>query len=694
MNKRTVSIIYELCDQEKVITIAELSERFQVSQRTIRNDLNAINTLLRENGFQELKLKSGGQILREEGFQEIRLLVADGDFYTYKLSKEERKRIASALLIASTEYITLSSIADTLYVSRATVIHDLEEIKAFIRSGNLEVRSHPNKGLRVEGKESEKRYFLMRLVNGRTDSNEQDVVSRHISIQAGDRIVLQKILSEQEQLHEMYLTDSSFQKLLLYLGIMVNRNLQGEYVEVQERTENGKYRLAQDILKYVSQYCHINTTEDEVQFLSTILSSSRYMKQKSTEKNVLKIQLVTRQFIERISDELGMNLNGDYDFFENLSHHLESVFTPIPPNYPDSSVLDEVMEDNPEVIQAVQKQLPLLRSWAGREMTHVEMQYIAVHVCAAIERKKNKEIAFHVIVACHAGIGTSQLLLEKLKMHFNFQIVDILSSHAARNLEKGSADFIISTVPLTGCQLDYVVVSPILTDEDYIRVGNKIDALRNSRNLPSRVGEDEFSAKELLERITPVLYEMVPAEAPLLTKKIRRIVRDYFKQPVEAETDVFSPYLHHLLPETHIQLDIECADWQDAVRQSAQKLLKLGYIEEHYVEAMIENIQENGPYIVLSEGFAVPHEGLEKGSIKMGMNLIRLKRPVPFGAEELDPVEFVCCLSAVDHKTHLKAFFNLVNMLKEPSFKQELRECRTSQEAAMVIEKYEYEICN
>jgi len=72
--------------------------------------------------------------------------------------------------------------------------------------------------------------------------------------------------------------------------------------------------------------------------------------------------------------------------------------------------------------------------------------------------------------------------------------------------------------------------------------------------------------------------------------------------------------------------------------------------------------------------------------------LIRLKTPVPFGEEELDPVEFVCCLSAVDHKTHLKAFFNLVNMLKNEDFKRQLHECVTPEEVAEIIEKYEYEV--
>ena len=121
-------------------------------------------------------------------------------------------------------------------------------------------------------------------------------------------------------------------------------------------------------------------------------------------------------------------------------------------------------------------------------------------------------------------------------------------------------------------------------------------------------------------------------------KLLRREIRDCFNQSAGADAEIFSPYLHHLLSPDFIELDVECGDWRDAVRRSAEKLVERGYIESRYIDAMIANIEENGPYIVLSKGFAVPHEGL-------------------------DPVEFVCCLSAVDHKTHLKAFFNLVNML-------------------------------
>ena len=70
----------------------------------------------------------------------------EGNFYNYKLSKEERKKVASAIIVNSADYITLADIADRLMVSRATVINDLKEIKKFIRQGNLEVISHANKG--------------------------------------------------------------------------------------------------------------------------------------------------------------------------------------------------------------------------------------------------------------------------------------------------------------------------------------------------------------------------------------------------------------------------------------------------------------------------------------------------------------------------------------------------------------------
>ena len=114
MNKRTVAIINELNQPDRQVQICDLAEQFQVSQRTIRNDLNAINEILQENDLMPLELKGGGLIQRGNDFGQILELVSEKDYYVYRLSKEERKKIAAAMLISSSEYITLSTIADNL----------------------------------------------------------------------------------------------------------------------------------------------------------------------------------------------------------------------------------------------------------------------------------------------------------------------------------------------------------------------------------------------------------------------------------------------------------------------------------------------------------------------------------------------------------------------------------------------------
>ena len=690
MNKRIVSIIRKLSNTEQEISLTELAEEFQISQRTVRNDLNAINDLLTEQGLENVKLGRGGKVLRESDFTEILESLDEKDFYDYKLSKEERKKIASVLLVTAQGYITLSEIADHMAVSRATVINDLDEIKAYIHTGNLEVRSHPNKGLSVEGAESDRRVFLLSLVNYNPDAAREDVVQKQITVDEERNALLGKILYEQEHAHECFLSDSSFRKIQIYLGIMAKRMAQGCYMEPRRRKDNSKHAMAEDILKYVGQYCALEINEDEIQFLSELLTFGRYMKQKHSDPDSVKIQMLTRQFIEKISQTTEILLTQDYDFFENLSKHLESTCALSTPVNDRNPVIDSVVEENPRILEAVQKNLPMIENYAGRKLTDAEIGYIVVHLCAAIERKKNQEISFRVIVACHAGIGTSQLLLERLKKHFNFQITDIVSSHEAGNLKAGQADLVISTVPLKHCEIENIVVSPLLKDEDYIEIGNKVDQLRTREVFTDTQKTEAKTPETLLNAIGTILYDKVPDEAGTLMTEISKQVADFFRtDPVVAEG--YSLALSQLLPASHIQLDVECEDWQQAVRRSAEKLLELGYIEETYIDAMIHNIEENGPYVVLTKGFALPHEGIDKGVHKTGLNLIRLSRPVNFDAEEYDPVEFVCCMSATDHKTHLKAFFNLVNMLKEPGFLQELRECWTPEDAAQVIRQYEAE---
>lgn len=695
MNKRTKDIVGELIRTDQILTISDLSTHFGVSERTIRNDLNNINDWLGQNGLSLIKLGSNGRIEYRPEIEEVQKFVLENDFYSYKLSKEERKLIMAAILISSSEYTTLAKIADILFVSRVTVINDLDDVKRFISQEKLKVISHSNKGLRVEGEESRKRRMLLLMNRPQREFGQMDfagnTLNRLMGIEGEEQEIIRKIINEQEHANNSFMTDDSFHELTLYLSILLKRVRQGEFVEKQDISHNLRYPMAAGILKYLCQYCGVTVTEDEVQYLSMVLSGLRYLKKDDFNGDIVKTQLITRQFIEAVSRTLELDFNNDYVFYENLSNHLQSIFESSDLSFKENPVLRQILDKNKQIEYAVDENRAIVEKYIRRPLSPVELTYIAIHICAAIERKKNKEVAFHVILVCHGGIGTSQLLLERLKKHFNFQIVDIMSAHEVGRIRKGQADMVISTVRLSDCEIDNVVVTPSLDDTDYLKVGHLIDDLRSRKNLPPRLEKKKITAKSLLNRLKPVIRQYKEQDVELLLKKVEEEVNQYFC--VEEENpDLFAPMLHHILTADRIELDVECRDWREAVRLSASRLLRDGVIEKCYVESMIHNIEENGPYVVIYPGFAMPHDAADAGTLRVGMNLIRLKEPVLFGDEEAEPVRYVCCLSAVDHERHLKAFFHLVNLLQNSRFRDMLERCGSPKEMADGIRKFEYEL--
>ena len=695
MNKRTKDIVGELIRTDQTLTISDLSTHFGVSERTIRNDLNNINDWLGQNGLSLIKLGSNGRIEYRPEIEEVQKFVLENDFYSYKLSKEERKLIMAAILISSSEYTTLAKIADILFVSRVTVINDLDDVKRFISQEKLKVISHSNKGLRVEGEESRKRRMLLLMNRPQREFGQMDfagnTLNRLMGIEGEEQEIIRKIINEQEHANNSFMTDDSFHELTLYLSILLKRVRQGEFVEKQDISYNLRYPMAAGILKCLCQYCGVTVTEDEVQYLSMVLSGLRYLKKDDFNGDIVKTQLITRQFIEAVSRTLELDFNNDYVFYENLSNHLQSIFESSDLSFKENPVLRQILDKNKQIEYAVDENRAIVEKYIRRPLSPVELTYIAIHICAAIERKKNKEVAFHVILVCHGGIGTSQLLLERLKKHFNFQIVDIMSAHEVGRIRKGQADMVISTVRLSDCEIDNVVVTPSLDDTDYLKVGHLIDDLRSRKNLPPRLEKKKITAKGLLNRLKPVIRQYKEQDVELLLKKVEEEVNQYFC--VEGENpDLFAPMLHHILTADRIELDVECRDWREAVRLSASRLLRDGVIEKCYVESMIHNIEENGPYVVIYPGFAMPHDAADAGTLRVGMNLIRLKEPVLFGDEEAEPVRYVCCLSAVDHERHLKAFFHLVNLLQNSRFRDMLERCGSPKEMADGIRKFEYEL--
>lgn len=123
--------------------------------------------------------------------------------------------------------------------------------------------------------------------------------------------------------------------------------------------------------------------------------------------------------------------------------------------------------------------------------------------------------------------------------------------------------------------------------------------------------------------------------------------------------------LEEVLTKGSIEAKYPAQDRNEAVRESGRLLVKVGAADPNYVDAMINNVDINGTYIVIAPGIAMPHARPETGAKKVGFSLVTLAEPIRFGHPTNDPVKLVIGLCATDYESHLKALAELVSLLSD-----------------------------
>lgn len=126
--------------------------------------------------------------------------------------------------------------------------------------------------------------------------------------------------------------------------------------------------------------------------------------------------------------------------------------------------------------------------------------------------------------------------------------------------------------------------------------------------------------------------------------------------------------LKELLNDKTVEVKVKAQDWKDAVKIGGELLEKDGKIEHRYIEAMVETVNKIGAYIVIAPGLAMPHARPECGAKEIGMSLITLENPVPFGNEEYDPVDLVILFCAVDNSSHIKLLAEFMELIEDEDF--------------------------
>ena len=700
MNKRALDIIAYMENDSGKSSLKDLSVKFKVSVKTIYQDIAVISEFLKKRKIGDVQLEEGVLLLIGEK-QMLSAALENLSFQEYILSKEERLTIEALLLLFAGEYVTLAEISDFCAVSRTTVITDLADLNDTLSQENLTVQGYSSHGVKLSGSElairryflacaAGKKYLLEMFFHQPRDEQKAEI----LILKDSEKIMLQNLTAEAEQISGNFLTEGSYRALMKYLYFLVQRLRKNHYLNETENNGNSgnsgnngnneKEELPEELetfpevlYQYICQYFDFFKSEAEFQFLCGVTGNLRYL-QKNTRRNQnsVRIQTITRKFIEELSGELHIKLYRDYDLFIGLSRHLERIFEEKLTFISEYQEVKTIINQNPEIVGAVEKTIGLIEQMARRKITEAELDFIVIYVYAAIRRLRVQNSDLRVLLICNSGIGTSQLLKSRLTERFAFQVTEVKSSHSLTTRDLAAVDLVISTVDLPFSSEKYIKVSPLLTEEDHIALIRRLD------RLPMKREETKDKAVELIAQIRPLVLQYDG-----LLEKIEKDVKAYFQK--KEQMDERSSGLIDFLTLDFLRTGVQAKDWKEAITLAAEPLLQNGCIEKRYVQAMIKNVEENGAYIVIAQGFALAHAGIDDGSLKVALSLTKLEKPVAFGAGFFDPVRYVGVLSAVDEKQHLKPFFELLNLLRLHPFLEELESCETPKQMEEMIKKYE-----
>ncbi|ARB83130.1 MULTISPECIES: PTS mannitol transporter subunit IICBA [Yersinia] len=281
---------------------------------------------------------------------------------------------------------------------------------------------------------------------------------------------------------------------------------------------------------------------------------------------------------------------------------------------------------------------------ATRRMQDMKAQSKGAQAANAAAAAGDLTTVRKIIVACDAGMGSSAM--------------------GAGVLRKKIQDAGLKHISVTNCAINNLPedVDLVITHRDLTE--------RAMRHAPQaqHISLTNFLDSQLYTNLTARLVEAANTTAS--TQKVIETLDDSFEA---SEANLFK------LGAGNIFLNQHAATKEQAIRFAGEQLVKGGYVEPEYVEAMLEREKLTSTY--LGESIAVPHGTIEAKDrvLKTGVVFCQYPDGVRFGDEE-DEVACLVIGIAARNNEHIHVITSLTNALDDDSVIERLSKTTSVQE--------------
>ena len=629
--ERERKILELLYGKKKELTTSELANALHVSPRTIKTDIKRIMEELEEEKTGcTIKTKTGRGIwvtYDEKGRQYLDNILMNGHNFSFLLP-ETRKFYVALRLLDADDYISMESIAKSIYVSKGTIVNNIKELTPVFEKMGLVLEKKVKYGMHVAGEEGQLRiaraYVIRKLVpnQGNYISSKLQPFFEEINL---DKI--NEIIQEAEKKFEFILGDAFYSEIVIQLAIIVKRIQKGRSCTIEEEINkySGKkeWNITQHLSRRLEEEFKIKLSDGDRSYLMINLLGVNTRNQvpivEENLDNIDELDATNLKIWEEILKETGdvyhENLVNDNMLKCALFLHLKAMFNRLRHQiHLENPVKDMVKEELVYEIEVAFYMARLISKRFNIELGENEICDIAIYLGASLERKKAQKDMYNpkVVVVCGSGLGTSQFIEARLIRIFpNIIINKILPIIRAKTeIKPGDQDLVISTVPLALEGINVLSVSPMLNEKDVLAID---------------------------ERLNPDKVSITAASK-------------------EKYSDLFS-----LMNEKISIFKCDCKSREEVISLMGNRLLHEKYVDEEYTESAFKREQLSPTSV--GDYFAVPH-AFEGHVLKKGIGLMTLKKPIMWGNEKVQIV-LMLSLDARSQDLFKSVFSELADLTKD-----------------------------
>ncbi|MDR3430628.1 MAG: PRD domain-containing protein [Rouxiella aceris] len=617
--------------QTETLPQDELAKRLDVSTRTVRADITALNEIMQQYGACFIHNRGSGYQLKVDDAALFSMLQqpVKRNNPTPRSAAERVNRLLIRFLTSAFS-LKLEDLADEWFVSRGTLQNDMPEVREHLNRYHLNIETKPRYGMKLFGSELAIRACLTDLL---FQLNNDDQISPFLKAESLEAEALQPLTDFMHQLltqSSIQLTDEGEKYLILYCAVAVKRIAGGypltdfDAEEQEPAVRQISSKLAAELKRMVGK--EIPAAEEA--YLRVNIAARRVQSILPTDINADDEESLVDYILSYINSHYNYDLQGDKQLRSDLLTHIKAMITRVKYqiNIP-NPLLNNIKQHYP---MAYDVTLAAVSSWGKYtpySLSENEIGFLVLHIGVGLERHYNIGYQRHpqAMLVCDTGNSTLRMIEAQISRKFpQIVVTRVISLRDYEQIEHIDEDFIISNARLVERNKPVVVLSPFPTEYQMEQLGKLV----------------------LVDRTRPYMLE-------------KFFDRQHFMILDE--------------PMTQAQL----------FRKICTQLEEEGYVDEAFYPSVVE--REEIVSTMLGEGIALPHS-LGLLAKKTVVITVLSRQGIKWGEGETAHVIFLLAISKADYEEAMAIYDLFVTFVRERSMSRLLTSRNFDSFKAMAID--------